>query len=150
MACRLLVIICILSGCGEVTKLQLEIRPSQAEYPEAKAVFVTVGCSRGGCHLTTTGDFKVDPDDNSPVNLDVEYQMAKLFVNLEQPDDSILVRVALKGDEAAATHKLCFENENACGYRKVDAWLRAKNGEDTSIGDVDCTPIEGACAIVRP
>lgn len=139
----------MLDGCGEVNTLQLEIKPSQAEYTAVKKVFVTVGCGRGGCHLTTTGDFKVDPDADSPVDLDVEYQMAKRFVNLDAPDESLLIKVALKGDPAAASHSLCFENADACGYRKVDAWLRSSGVDDPSIDDIDCNPIEGACSLVR-
>ncbi|MGC6416640.1 MAG: hypothetical protein ACON3Z_05970 [Bradymonadia bacterium] len=135
-----------LGGCGEVTELALSIRPSQAEFPAVKAALIEVGCSRPGCHLTLTGDFKLDPDDNSAANLDEEYQLAKGFVDLDDPDASILVRVGLKGDPAAESHRfLCFENADACAYRKVDAWLRAAEPGDPSIGDIDCEPIKDAC-----
>ena len=133
-------------GCGQVETLQLSIRPNQADFPLVKEALITVGCSRSGCHLVLTGDFKLDPNDNSPGNLDEEYQLAKAFVDLDNPDASLLVRVALEGDPEADMHRVCFETAMACAYRKVDAWIRAESPESPNIGDVDCEPIVGACA----
>ena len=134
-----------LAGCGEVTELALSIRPSRLSFrplkPPDRGWLLTPGC-----HLTLTGDFKLDPDDNTAANLDEEYQLAKGFVDLDDPDASILVRVGLKGDPAAESHRfLCFENADACAYRKVDAWLRAVEPGDPSIDDIDCEPIKDAC-----
>ena len=145
-----LVLTCLLTvashGCGQVETLELAIRPSQADFPLVKEALVTVGCSRPGCHLTLTGDFKLDPNDNSPANLDAEYQLAKAFVDLDNPDASVLVRVALEGDPNAETHRICFQTEMACAYQKVDAWIRAELPDSPNIGDVNCEPVMDSCA----
>ena len=137
-------------SCGEVASLRIDVRPSQVDFPAVKQALLTVGCSRTGCHGVIQGDFLLDPDDNSPAQLEQEYLLAKAFVNLNEPDESTLVRAALKGDPAADSHRfLCFESANACAYRKVDAWLRASEPGDPGPDDIDCEPLPDACLNIR-
>ena len=109
-------------GCGWLRRgdrIALSIRPSQAEFPAVKAALIELAVH--ALVAISLGDFKLDPDDNSAANLDEEYQLAKGFVDLDDPDASILVRVGLKVIQRRRAIDFCFENADACAYRKVDA-----------------------------
>ncbi len=137
-------------GCGEVVELELNPRPSTADFPAVQEVLTTVGCASARCHLNLNGDFKVSALPKSPATVEEEYLLTKAFVDLDSPDESLLLRVSLKGDPATQTHPfLCFENKNACGYRKILAWISAINDQAPNIDDIECEPVQDACSLVN-
>jgi len=137
-------------GCGEVVELELNTRPTTADFPSVQQTLTTLGCASARCHLNLNGDFKVSESPKSPAALEEEYLLTKAFINLDSPDESLLLRVSLKGDPATQNHPyLCFENKNACGYQKILAWLSAEDGDSPNIDDVECEVIESACSLVN-
>jgi len=134
-------------GCGEVENLVLPIRPSQEDFPAVQSALRDVGCSgRGtGCHTALTGDLQISPEPKSPALLEEEYGQAKRFLDLATPAESRLLRVALKGAEESLGHAICFEDENACAFRKVVAWIAAEGPTDPGPDDIDCVPEELSC-----
>ena len=145
-------ILCVVvpSGCGEVVELELNTRPSTAQFPAVQETLTVLGCAEARCHLNLNGDFQVSALPKGPAALEEEYLLTKAFVNLESPDESLLLRVSLKGDPATLTHPyLCFENKNACGYKKLLAWITAEDEDAPNIDDVDCDPVPGACSLVN-
>lgn len=113
-----------LGGCGEgsVTALALEVRPdNRGEFAAAQQAMLAVGCGQSFCHAAIVGNFKVT---GGAAASDEEYQLAKAFVNLDDPEQSLLLRVALAGDPAAVGHPICFAGTTGCAWQVLSAWIR--------------------------
>lgn len=143
-----------LVGCGEgeVTALALEVIPdNQADFIAAQQAMLAIGCGQAFCHAVTQGNFKITGEAGAR---DAEYQSAKAAVDLENPEDSILLRVALAGDPAAVGHPICFAGTTGCAWRVVSAWIRGGTFEVDQDGQPlipaaellsECMPTENAC-----
>ena len=115
-----------LSGCGEITSISLEDRPERALFPEVRSVLITAGCSGagagGGCHSVLTGNLQISIEDPGPADLDEEFLQIKAIVDLETPDESLLLQVGLPLEPIS--HQVCYhEIGQGCAYLKLRAWI---------------------------
>lgn len=143
-----------LGGCGEgsVTALVLEVRPdNRGEFAAAQQAMIAIGCGQSFCHAAIVGNFKVT---GGAAASDEEYQLAKSFVDLENPEDSLLLRVALAGDPAAVGHPICFAGTTGCAWQVLSAWIREGTFEQDQDGMPlipasellpQCAPTANAC-----
>lgn len=132
----------VLAGCGEgaVTGLVLPVVPDNgAQFVAAQQAMVAVGCGLSGCHEAIVGNFKVTANPKSPATLDDEYTITKPFIDLDAPDDSRLLTVALAG--VAQGHVICFADTEGCTWQIVTAWIAGEPPADA----IDCTPTPSAC-----
>lgn len=130
-------------GCGEgeVTGLVLPVLPDNGEqFVAAQQAMLDIGCSLPGCHGAIVGNFKVSAD---PGARGEEYLLTKPFVDLRDPDASLLLRKALAQDPAAVGHAICFANTEGCAWRIITAWIR----EGTFDVDADGNPLVSATAV---
>lgn len=130
-----------LAACGEatVTGLVLPVVPDNGpQFVAAQQAMVTIGCNIPGCHGAIVGNFKVTPNPKDPIALDEEYTLTKPFIDLDAPDDSVLLTAALVGNPG--NHVPCFKDAEGCAWQIVTTWIAG--GDATAVA---CTPTEGAC-----
>ncbi|MCA9537345.1 MAG: hypothetical protein KC620_00570 [Myxococcales bacterium] len=133
------------AGCGEVETLILAPRPNQQDFPAAQAVMLRVGCGESFCHQVIQGNFRVTADPKTAAVAEDEFLMAKAFVDLETPENSRLLRVALQGAPERGTHPACFRAADDCAFRKLVAWIAWTSPDDPRPDDIDCPVTENAC-----
>ena len=135
--------------CGEAKVIEFSQRPNRAAFTDAQETLLKIGCASDGtgCHAVLVGDFKVSPFPKEPGDLDTEFVLTKPFLDLDEPENSILMRTALKDDPEALGHPICFENTETCAFRRLSAWIAYSVQGDESM-DEACPPtdvIENAC-----
>ena len=134
----------LLVGCGEIASVNLDDRPNRAAFTEVREVLLTVGCSgndaSGGCHAVLTGNLQISIEEPAPLDLDQEFLQIKSIVDLDAPEESRLLKVALPPDEPRVTHSICFDAEGQCAYSKLLAWISGQ-----ALTDVDCTVETNTC-----
>jgi hypothetical protein len=138
-----------LSACGQAEEIVLPQKPDRVIFADVRSSLIRLGCSAngGGCHAVLVGDFKLGTPDSSPGDTADELQLIKGIVDLESPENSLILRVALRGDPLALGHPICFDTETSCAYRRVIAWL-SYDGEGDETPDEVCKAadvIENAC-----
>ena len=93
------------TGCGEVETLVLPARPNLADFDQVQTALTTAGCSaNGACHTALVGNFQLTPLPKAPNIRETEFQLTKQFLRLDNPDESSLLRVALRGDPESEWH----------------------------------------------
>lgn len=136
----------ILGGCGEVTELELSVRPSQTDFEaEIQPLFVQLGCSQAGlCHTVSQGDFLfVEMPDADDVQ--ANYLEVKKHINLGNPASSTLLAELLAANPDAEHNPRCFGDAQSCAYRKVLAWIAWEGEGSPRPQDIDCSPAGEAC-----
>jgi len=137
---------------GEIERATLDERPRADDYAaHIQPMFERLGCSQGNfCHSAPRGDFKlvVTPDE---AELQENYLGVKALIDRERPDESRLLRaLAASSLLPGGTHVVaCFRQENACGFRMLQAWIAWRAEGDPRPGDLGCTvevPPPDACA----
>lgn len=139
-------------GEGEVTTLVLPVVPDNGEqFGVAQQAMIAVGCGLAGCHSAIVGNFKVTGE---PGARDDEYLLTKAAIDLENPEDSRLLRVALAGDPAAVGHPICYAGPTGCAWQILSAWIRGGTFEEDQAGNplqppsmiaAGCMPTPNAC-----
>lgn len=134
-----------LIGCGEgtVTDVLVPIVVDNGpQFIAAQNAMIEVGCGAAGCHAMIVGNFKVtpNPEDNpkDAVTLDDEYSLTRPFLDLDNPDESVLLTAALVGN--VGRHVPCFVDREGCAWQIVTAWIAGEAADA-----VGCTPKANAC-----
>lgn len=132
-----------LIGCGEgtVTDLLLPISVDNGpQFIAAQNAMIEIGCGAAGCHGAIIGNFKVTPNPKDPVTLDDEYSLTRPFLDLNNPDESVLLTAALVGNPDR--HVPCFVDREGCAWQIVTAWIAGEAADA-----VGCTPTTNACRL---
>ena len=128
-------LLCLLTtsvGCGEAEVIELPTRPDRATFNQMQRTLIAIGCSAGGCHSVLIGDFKATEFPKTPADSEEEYILTKPFVDLDEAENSVLIRTALKDDPLALGHPICFANFDSCSARRILAWINyAGEGDQT-------------------
>lgn len=130
-----------LTGCGEGTVTDVLVPIAVDNGPQfiaAQNAMIAVGCGIAGCHAAIVGNFKVTPNPKDPVTLDDEYSLTRPFLDLDTPDESVLLTAALVGN--VGRHVPCFVNREGCAWQIVTAWIAGEAADA-----VGCTPKANAC-----
>ena len=141
--------ILLLGGCGEVESIVLPQRPPRDQFEAVQKTLLKLGCSADGtgCHSVLVGEFKVEPLPKSPSVFDTEFTLTKAFIDLEEPKNSALMRSSLRGDPLSLGHPICFDSFEACGFRRIEAWVAF--GEGSMLTPDEACPlaevVENAC-----
>jgi hypothetical protein len=125
------------AGCGEVESLVLEVRPSQSEFDDVQTQMLELGCGVPGCHAVVVGNFQVTEPPKSGAQRETEYLLTKAHVNLDAPEQSKLLRIALAGDPEQIGHPACYPTDCSCAYQAIYNWIAAPITVDCP---GDCVP----------
>lgn len=132
----------LLTACGEatVTGLVLPVVPDNgAQFLVAQQAMLDIGCGIPGCHATIVGNFQITANPKAPAALDEEYSLTKRFIDLDDPDASVLLTAALASN--TQNHVACFKDGEGCAWQIITAWIAG----DPPADSVDCTPTPSAC-----
>ena len=113
------------TGCGEVESLVLEVRPSQSEFDAVQTQLLELGCGVRGCHAVVVGNFQVTEPPKSGAQREAEYLLTKGHVNLDAPEQSKLLTIALVGHPEQIGHPACYPTECSCAYQAIYNWIAA-------------------------
>ena len=141
-------IILAVLACGQAEEIVIPQRPDRAQFETIRETFIKVGCSQNGqgCHAVLVGDFKVGTPADGPAAVENEFFLTKALIDLNEPENSLLIRSALKDDPLALGHPICFL-ETSCAYKRVVAWVGFEGPADPTPTDVcnDSEVIQDAC-----
>ncbi len=143
-------------GCGKVEKLEQPIRPSLEVFAsQAQPVFERQGCSRTQCHGKVpegVGGLKLAQTDNvlaEDPDVLANYVAATAFIDLGEPDGSVLVRAPFLGTGGEVDHPEYygrFSTATDCCYCSVLLWICEDGDSDecqacrkTDAPNCDCT-----------
>ncbi len=135
-------------GCGEFETLELPQYPPRQDFVAVQEVLVSVGCSGDeaqGCHRTLIADFRITEEPKSDQAREDELLLTKSKIDLLDPDQSVLLRVALRGDAKSLSHPICFSSVDSCAYRKIIAWIRWGGEDDERPDDIECQVEDDSC-----
>lgn len=129
-------IILMLIACGRAEEIVIPQRPDRAQFESIRDTFIKVGCSQNGqgCHSVLVGDFKVGTPTDGAAEVESEFLLTKALIDLDEPQNSLLVRSALRDDPLALGHPICFE-EQTCAYRRIVAWAGYEGPNDPTPDD---------------
>lgn len=126
----LFVIFC--TACGEAEEITIPTRPDRTSFDDAQETMLTIGCGVAGCHAVLVGDFKLTEFPKSPTSSESEYLLTKPFLDLEDAENSLLMRTALQDDPNALGHAICFDSVDSCAFRRLVAWINfTADGDQT-------------------
>ena len=141
--------ILIVVGCGEAKVIEFSQRPNRELFTDAQETMLKIGCASDGtgCHAVLVGNFKVSPFPKPPGDLDNEFVLTKPFIDLDEPTNSLLMRVALQDDPEAVGHAICFSNADSCAFRRLRAWIAYETPNDSTLEEAcpETDIIENAC-----
>lgn len=135
-------------ACGRAEEIVIPQRPDRAQFATIRDTFIKVGCSQNGqgCHSVLVGDFKVGKPDDAPAAVESEFLLTKALIDLDEPENSLLIRSALRDDPLALGHPICFL-ETSCAYKRIVAWV-SYDGPNDPTPDDECDEddvIQDAC-----
>lgn len=144
IAVRLLIPVLVFVGCGEVERIDLQVRPRQDDYSDVvHGLLLEAGCARGGgCHAILGAGSLLIAEDTGEASLLESYQSVTALIDRDTATESRLLYYVTTGD-ARAEHfpPDCWKPAD-CVYRKIAAWIGWDGADQPRPQEVDCEVAE--------
>ncbi len=129
-----------LSGCGEVSRLDLAVRPRQDDFAEVvQPALLAAGCGRSlACHGGVGGGELTIKKETDPDSIQESYLSTVGFVKLDDVSGSKLLYYVEEGDERAIHRPTDCWTADDCAYRKIAAWVEWGGVSEVRPQEVDC------------
>ncbi len=135
-----LVLVLAVGGCGEVERIDLQVRPRQDDFTnDVHGLLLQAGCSRGGgCHAILGAGSLIILEATDEVSLLESYESVTALIDRETATESRLLYYVSTGDERAEHFPPDCWKPGDCVYRKIAAWIGWDGADQPRPGEIDC------------